>query len=362
MSIVKSLLLGSAAGLVAVASAQAADLPMKAKAVDYVKVCDAYGAGFYYIPGTDICLKVGGYLRVDYYSNYADGATAPIWLGGSTSQNNIRQGGNASYDREDDLFSIRARAAVDLDARTRTEYGTLRSYGRFYVTNDATGNGSNPNGTASVLGASMDRAFIQFAGFTFGYVQSFFDYSTGLGTFATANVGSNKINNLFAYTASLGNGLSATISVEDAFNRRNQIQAAAGVVTTWVDPTFDQFAYADTNNQGGMAMPEIVANLRIDQSWGSAQLSGAIHQLRADTDWDDVHPDTFSANDTDYGFAIGAGVTFNLDMLAKGDQFMLQGSYADGAIEYTGVSGKNQNSGVPASASSVAPRRHRRPR
>ena len=62
MKMVKSLLLGSAAGLVAVAGAQAADLPVKAKPVEYVKVCSAYGAGFYYIPGTDICLRVGGYV------------------------------------------------------------------------------------------------------------------------------------------------------------------------------------------------------------------------------------------------------------------------------------------------------------
>ena len=60
MKMVKSLLLGSAAGLVAVAGAQAADLPVKAKAVEYVKICSLYGAGFYYIPGTDICMKVGG--------------------------------------------------------------------------------------------------------------------------------------------------------------------------------------------------------------------------------------------------------------------------------------------------------------
>jgi hypothetical protein len=62
MKMVKSLLLGSAAGLVAIAGAQAADLPVKAKPVEYVKICSAYGAGFYYIPGTDICLRVGGYV------------------------------------------------------------------------------------------------------------------------------------------------------------------------------------------------------------------------------------------------------------------------------------------------------------
>ena len=65
MKMVKSLLLGTAAGLVAVAGAQAADLPVKAKPVQYVKICSLYGAGFYYIPGTDTCLKVGGEVRVE---------------------------------------------------------------------------------------------------------------------------------------------------------------------------------------------------------------------------------------------------------------------------------------------------------
>ncbi|WP_197433548.1 porin, partial [Bradyrhizobium sp. CCH5-F6] len=60
MKLINSLLLGSAAGLIAVGGAQAADLPVKAKAVEYVKICSLYGAGFYYIPGTDTCIKLGG--------------------------------------------------------------------------------------------------------------------------------------------------------------------------------------------------------------------------------------------------------------------------------------------------------------
>jgi hypothetical protein len=64
MNSVKTLLLGTAAGLVAVAGAQAADMPVKAAPVQYVKICSLYGDGFYYIPGTDTCLKMGGYLRV----------------------------------------------------------------------------------------------------------------------------------------------------------------------------------------------------------------------------------------------------------------------------------------------------------
>ena len=65
MKMVKSLLLGSAAALVAVTAGQAADLPVKAKPVEYVKVCSLYGAGFYYMPGTDMCIKIGGWVRAE---------------------------------------------------------------------------------------------------------------------------------------------------------------------------------------------------------------------------------------------------------------------------------------------------------
>ena len=59
MTLAKSLLLGTAAGFAVVAGAQAADLPSrKAAPANYVKICDAYGAGFYTIPGTDTCLRV----------------------------------------------------------------------------------------------------------------------------------------------------------------------------------------------------------------------------------------------------------------------------------------------------------------
>ncbi len=82
MKMVKSLLLGSAAGLVAVAGAQAADLPVKAKPVQYVKICSLYGAGFYYIPGTDTCLKIGGwvrqYLGVNSNGNLTNGALGSV--------------------------------------------------------------------------------------------------------------------------------------------------------------------------------------------------------------------------------------------------------------------------------------------
>ena len=89
MNMIKSLILGSAAGLVAMSGAQAADLPVKAKAVEYVRICSLYGAGFYYIPGTDTCIKLGGYVRADTTfngSNYG----GPAWSGDLGQGNRYR--------------------------------------------------------------------------------------------------------------------------------------------------------------------------------------------------------------------------------------------------------------------------------
>ena len=111
MKMVKSLLLGSAAGLVAIAGAQAADLPVKAKPVQYVKICTLYGAGFYYIPGTDFCIKIGGWVRTEY--NFGSGG----------SFNPIVSGGNARYTRESNDNTWRTRYVMTFDTRNQTEYG-----------------------------------------------------------------------------------------------------------------------------------------------------------------------------------------------------------------------------------------------
>ena len=122
MRILKSLCLGSAAGLVAVAGANAADLPVKAKPVEYVKVCSLYGAGFYYIPGTDTCIKVGGYVRFEAYHN-SIGSHAPFLFNNS----------QAAFTRVTDTFAMRARGMLTADARSQTEYGTLRGDVRFGI-------------------------------------------------------------------------------------------------------------------------------------------------------------------------------------------------------------------------------------
>src|SRR5881227_1948665 len=103
MKMVKSLVLGSAAGLIAMSGAQAADLPVKAKAVEYVRICSLYGAGFFYIPGTDTCIKLGGYLRVD--TTFNGGVYGQPFYSGDPGQGN----------RYRDYFNSRSRLAITVD-------------------------------------------------------------------------------------------------------------------------------------------------------------------------------------------------------------------------------------------------------
>src|SRR5204863_6666643 len=111
MKMVKSLLLGTAAGLVAVAGAQAADMPVKAAPVQYVKICSLYGDGFFYIPGTDTCIKMGGYLRVQAETHMGGGGV-PVGdsAGGQAPQ------GVFTRDRTNDI-NYRVRGAISWDVR-----------------------------------------------------------------------------------------------------------------------------------------------------------------------------------------------------------------------------------------------------
>src|SRR5271157_716910 len=138
MKMVKSLLLGTAAGFVAVAGAQAADMPVKAKPVQYVKICTLYGDGYYYIPGSDTCIRIGGYIRAEVGWNVA---------GGGAQAYSSTQG---AQDRTVSPLSTRARASVAIDTRTQTQYGTLRTLTSLFY--------QNQNQSESF---NVSRAFIQ---------------------------------------------------------------------------------------------------------------------------------------------------------------------------------------------------------
>ena len=118
MRTARILVLCSAASLVAVSGVKAADLPVKAKAVEYVSICTPYGAGFFFIPGTETCIKLGGYLRVDSTFN------------GSTHGQPAWNGDIGQHNRYQDYWASRSRMVLTVDTRTATEYGTVRTFGQ----------------------------------------------------------------------------------------------------------------------------------------------------------------------------------------------------------------------------------------
>lgn len=290
-----------AAGLLAgtmlsVGAASAADLmPTKAQA-QYMKRCTAEGEGFYYIPGTDTCLRIGGYVWMEgYYNTFSNYPT--------------------NYN---DTYTIATAAAI-LDARTQTEYGTLRSYmeARFrWRTSDPWSDG--PNGSEIELW----NAYVQFGGFTFGLAQSFFDFYANANVLGTdpGTIGDDTRANLAAYTMEFGQGWSATVSFEDGNFRKSGSY-----------PANPSWAWAIDDYDAGSQLPAFVGNVKVEQAWGSAQLSGAIRQVRTL----DLYTD--ASSDNTWGYALQAGVMFNLPMLGEGDTLYLQSAYADGAISYLGL-------------------------
>jgi len=279
MKMVKSLILGSAAGLLAMSGAQAADLPVKAKAVEYVRICSLYGAGFFYIPGTDTCIKLGGYLRVDTTFN------------GAPYDQNAQFGDLGQQNRYRDYFAARSRLALTVDTRTATEYGVVRTFGQadFSVASPTFKfrDGSLTQGQQF----GWEFLFIQFAGFTFGKSAS--AYSTPWHGYPGNNtsflVGGNDTvtgTNNIQYTAQFGNGVSGTIGLDDPslFNRTSVYNLATVSATGVFSQGSAAAQVLNANGAGGNAyagahVPDVVGNIRVDQAWGLFQISGALHEV-----------------------------------------------------------------------------------
>jgi hypothetical protein len=379
MKMVKSLLLGGAAGLLAVAGAQAADMPVKAKAVAYVKICSLYGDGFFYIPGTDTCLKISGFARYQTYYGSAYGGGS----GSNTSGAFQAPNGNNTLVNGANDYSFRVRWMATLDARTQTEYGTLRSVltaGFNYDNGDNVGVGSvlssssttaatNPaarttvQSTISTLGGLSiyaNRAFIQLAGFTWGRAVSFYDFwsipaVSYYGVFSGDTGDGGWV--VSAYTAQFGNGVSATLSLEEP--RRVGIQntifgttaalsgftsggagASLGFATgAGAGTSAFSLSLAGQPGYGLQKAPDIVGNLRVDQVWGAAQVMAGAHLVNAGYFGDF----TTSGHPADkWGFVVGGGLMVKADAISAGDYLQIQANYTEGALKYLVHANSNQ--------------------
>jgi hypothetical protein len=312
MTFTKSILLGSGAVLMAAATAQAADLPSrKAAPVEYVRVCDAYGAGFFFIPGTQTCLRIGGRVRADY-----------AYYAASDVKTGINSVGVAVIGTDKDAQHVlgwEARGRISFDARTQTSWGTLQTVALLRL-NRTSGFFQNAAGTgASGTGTTLEAAFVRFAGFTFGAAADNFVYMPGL-TYGAANWGSFASGaKQIAYTHTFGGGLSGTIALQDYSDTGNGYT---------VDGT------GLTANYVHKSIPQLVARVQWTQGWGNIALMGAM----ARPDFANNTTSTVAANVFDKSasvWAVGTGVTINLPMLARGSALYLTANYANGMTEYT---------------------------
>ncbi len=349
MNKIKSLILGSAAVIAASAGAQAADLPLKAKAVQYVKICSLYGAGFYYIPGTETCIKLGGYSQFNL-NIYGSNDDAPALRNSTAGTVNATAapypGDGLNFNARSGMaYTTRARNQLNIDTRTATEYGVVRT---FMVNNFEFSTGASPS-TGNI---TTDYAFIQFAGFTFGKAVGTFQ--TPWGAFGGANNNSSVFFGGYdnatgvtqvAYTWQFGNGISAQLGLEEqTINRGLLIDAnlgsnsvAAGAFTGSFAPSTPGYV-----GYGGQIAPEITGNIRADNAAYTLQVSGAAHLVRAP-----YYSNTLGFGSTTaielqtsghpsdvWGGAASVGLQLKNLPTGPGDKLSLDATYANGAMRY----------------------------
>jgi opacity protein-like surface antigen len=300
----KSLLFGSAASLAAFTGAQAADLPT-AEPVEYVAICDAYGAGYFFIPGGDTCLKISGFAFAEAAYIPRSRGTLDIDPGPGDFQNN---------------YGTRVRAQVNFDARTSTGLGVLRSFIalRGNVDDRPRGGGGAAGATAG-NGVIVQEAYAQLqmdsgtitaglAASAFDFFGSYADEINGISDDPTDNV------TQLSYSTTIA-GFKAVISFEDpqstgTHNFKNGVGAGA----------VNDEAYLI----GGRDYPDLVGALGYEAAWGAVQLSGVLGRTSEALGGGD---------EIGYAVALGGRVGFGMFEASA------QATYADGLIGYatTGV-------------------------
>jgi hypothetical protein len=375
MTLIKSLLLGSAAGIVAVASAQAADLPTrKAAPVEYVKVCNVGGITGWTLPGSDTCVKFSGYITAQFtggnlntqynYGSISDAAVAasntfipqsPAVAAGLTTLSPLDSRltqrvliaasapqNNQSFNRNQVGWTTRANFGFDM--ASNTAYGPL--IGHFDI-NSENGNGFDNTGTQTYL----NTGYLTWAGITAGKAQSFYSFTGGgdnWANFASPDQKGFNEPDLLAYTASFGGGFTATIAAQSQGSNGGSgggtNMGGGNIGVSSLSPSTITF--------GGEKWPDIVGALHVKQGWGEAQVSGVVHNVNVeDTAYNTAPFNNVSgslgcgldnslacnSHHNQIGWGVDAGVKVNLPSFGAGDDFLVTGSYTQSAVWYSGL-------------------------
>jgi hypothetical protein len=284
---IKSLLLGSAAALAVVSGAQAADAVVAAEPepMEYVRVCDAYGTGFFYIPGTETCLKIGGHLRFEKYYEKAKGSKA--------------------------YYQWHTRGRIEVEAKNDSEWGTVYSWIRLQ------GDSYNNTTTDDVGGGNQTRWFYYFGigGLEFGRFDSPGIRFQGYGgrTDWGGSYGDEWDRQYVSYTATF-DSITAFVAIENdlynGVNYRTDLNGD-GIVDNWTQKA---------NDGGRTYMPDVSAGVKY--AFGDYEVGKVI-----------------GYDESDESFAIRKWVRGDIGMFG----FTLMGFYSDSVnnsfFHYDGFSG-----------------------
>jgi hypothetical protein len=299
----KCLFLSGCAALVAVSGARAADpVIAEPEPIEYVRICDAYGSGWFYLPGTETCLKIDGDLRADWGQNFY-------------------------HDEQPDETSVyddRFRARVNFRANNETEYGTAQSRIRIkaqYNDPKTTGTGGSHDDQLSVIEGPnsssapfvIDHATLSLAGFTVGFFDNFWKRAGNDGWYTSLTRFEGPYGNyqglFLEYTYSAG-GLNATVGMEDG-----NISGEAGSPDPYAGLTYTSgglylagIAYYDSS-QSAPAY-KVRADYDFGASWAGFKAGGWYM-------WDDGL--------TDYVKGSALGLTSQVNLAEK---WILMGGYA----------------------------------
>jgi hypothetical protein len=390
MTLIKSILLGSAAGLVAAASAQAADLPTrKAAPVEYVRVCNVGGITGWTMPGSDTCVKISGFMTAHFIAGNASNqynsassvpALVPIAtaLGvanpGHVSQVLMVQGGNVpvpvfnaatgklsgvtlpnqgngQFNRDEAGWNIRANLGFDF--ASNTAFGPL--IGHMDLNSDLGSGLDSPRGSFTYV----NTGYVTWAGITAGKAQSFYSFVGGGDNwnnfFSPDQKGFNEPL-LMAYTASFGGGFTATLAAQSQGTNgasgggTNETGGFSGGTNNSGTGLFAGSVPGPTT-YGGQRWPDIVGALHVKQGWGEAQVSGVIHDVNVqDEEFNGTATCGITgvagcaAGESRVGWGVDAGVKVNLtnggwfgNIWGAGDDILFTGSYTRNATWYSGL-------------------------
>jgi hypothetical protein len=219
--------------------------------VDYVKVCDAYGAGYYYIPGTETCLSIRGYV---WFQVGAGSGTAPGWVAGAFNGGNDTPG---YYGNDKDGWNTGSRVRIDMKAKSDTELGTLTGWIRLQADwNEKSNTYADAVTSFGDGNVAIDQAWVQLGGLAMGYGESAWFYQFNN---STLNYGSFSWGGLY-------------YGYQEAQQVRYEFGGSTGFygLISLEDPK-DEQSY----------MPNVVGRIGYGGAWGAVALTAAYDHDRS---------------------------------------------------------------------------------